>query len=174
MISVRFSVLANAELAPKFQVHNSAAALLQHSPLLITLPSSLANVLLSPQPNLTRRKCGHCLWTFTAELRLLTPEDGTDGLFQNLGKELPLLAALIPQKGSVLIYIAVQAWNCATFGAIIAPSPELQLHSPHPYFHYTFFPYNTTRDDAQSQPKPQLLLRSCIQVSVRIAQFVVM
>jgi len=46
-------------------------------------------------------------------LGFLTPEDGTDRLSRNFGKKLPLVAAYITQKCSVLIYFPAEAKNQA-------------------------------------------------------------
>ena len=43
----------------------------------------------------------------------LTPEDGTDRLFRNVGKKLPPIYCVITQKSAVLICFAVEVWNLA-------------------------------------------------------------
>ena len=69
----KYKIHWTSDFSAKVRFH-SAAAQPQHSPFLITLPSSLAKALLSSQPNITRRMSGRCLGTFTAELGLKVGE----------------------------------------------------------------------------------------------------
>jgi hypothetical protein len=77
---------------------------------------------------LLRCMCGNSIPTFGDNLSVppsgVALGDGTDRLSPNAGRELPLHASSLAQKGAVLIYFAAEAWNLAT-GDISLPSRSL-------------------------------------------------